>query len=148
MWLFRGPLLSRKTVFGPFSCFCRGFFVALILGKFYAYSPWKSLLKNLSLVMVERVLSDENSARLENLLVSHRIENPPNPKIGQKYHPDSRIPPTTGERKNTPKIAEKYPQNTNFVFFESPGGYLKGYFGSLFFCILGGIFEFLGFPIL
>ena len=27
-WLFRGPLLSRKTVFGPFSLLFRGFFVA------------------------------------------------------------------------------------------------------------------------
>ena len=26
-WLFRGPLPSRKTVFGPFSWFFRGFFV-------------------------------------------------------------------------------------------------------------------------
>ena len=45
-WLFRGPLLSRKTVFEPFSllfrCFFRGFFP--VLGKFYAYSPWNSLL--------------------------------------------------------------------------------------------------------
>ena len=38
-WLFRGPLLSRKTVFGPFSWFFRGFFVAPVLGKIYAYSP-------------------------------------------------------------------------------------------------------------
>ena len=43
-WLFRGPLLSRKTVFGPFLLLFRGFFVAPVLGKFYAYSPWKSLL--------------------------------------------------------------------------------------------------------
>ena len=27
-WLFRGPLPSRKTVFGPFSWLFRGFFVA------------------------------------------------------------------------------------------------------------------------
>ena len=27
-WLFRGPLLSGKTVFGPFSLLFRGFFVA------------------------------------------------------------------------------------------------------------------------
>ena len=44
-WLFRGPLLSRKTVFGPFSLLFRGFFVAPVLVKFYAYSPWNSLLK-------------------------------------------------------------------------------------------------------
>ena len=47
-WLFRGPLLSRNTVFGPFSWFfCgffRGFFVPPVLGKIYAYSPWNSLL--------------------------------------------------------------------------------------------------------
>ena len=43
-WLFRGPLLSRKTVFGPFSLLFRGFFVVPVLGKFYAYSPWNSLL--------------------------------------------------------------------------------------------------------
>ena len=50
-WLFRGPLLSR-TVFGPFSwllcgffvAFFFGFFVALVLGKIYTYSPYKSLL--------------------------------------------------------------------------------------------------------
>ena len=42
--LFRGPLLSRKTVFEPFSLLFRGFFVAPALGKFYAYSPWNSLL--------------------------------------------------------------------------------------------------------
>ena len=29
-WLFRGPLLSRKTVFGPFSLLFRGFFVAFL----------------------------------------------------------------------------------------------------------------------
>ena len=52
-WLFRGPLLSRKTVFGPFSLlfvvfswFFRGFFVAPVLGKFYAYSPWNSHLRD------------------------------------------------------------------------------------------------------
>ena len=28
LWLFRGPHLSRKTVFGPFSLLFRGFFVA------------------------------------------------------------------------------------------------------------------------
>ena len=44
-WLFSGPLLSRKTVFGPFSLLFRGFFVAPVSGKFYAYSPWNSLLK-------------------------------------------------------------------------------------------------------
>ena len=46
-WLFRGPLLSRKTVFRAFfryffvvfSWLLRGFFVAHVLGKFYAYSP-------------------------------------------------------------------------------------------------------------
>ena len=43
-WLFRGPDLSRKAVFGPFSLLFRGFFVAPVLGKFYAYSPWNSLL--------------------------------------------------------------------------------------------------------
>ena len=48
-WLFRGPLLSRGTVFGPFSLPFRGFFVAfswpLFWANFYAYSPWNSLLK-------------------------------------------------------------------------------------------------------
>ena len=33
-WLFRGPLLSRKTVFGPFSLLFRGFF----RGFFVAFS--------------------------------------------------------------------------------------------------------------
>ena len=40
LWLFRGPLLSRNTVSGLF----RDFFVASVLGKIYAYSPWNSLL--------------------------------------------------------------------------------------------------------
>ena len=35
-WLFRGPLLSRKTVFGPFSWFFRGFFVAFSWPPFWA----------------------------------------------------------------------------------------------------------------
>ena len=39
LWLFRGPHLLGKTVFGPFSWLFCGFFVALVLGKFYAYSP-------------------------------------------------------------------------------------------------------------
>ena len=52
-WLFCGPLLSRKTVFEPFSWLFRGFSwlfrgfsVAPGLGKIYAYSPWNSLLRN------------------------------------------------------------------------------------------------------
>ena len=55
-WLFHGPHLLRKTVFGhsswlfrgffvAFPWLFRGFFVALTLGKFYAYSPWKRLLR-------------------------------------------------------------------------------------------------------
>ena len=35
-WLFRGPLLSRKTVFGPFSLLFRGFFVAFSKPLFWA----------------------------------------------------------------------------------------------------------------
>ena len=76
---------------------------------------------------------------IENLLVGYRKANPPKAKIAQKYHPDIQIPPTTGYRKNTPKIPEKYPQNTNFVFFCFRGVsekvfrgvsflYVKGYF--------------------
>ena len=34
--LFRGPLPSRKTVFGPFSLLFRGFFVALSWPPFWA----------------------------------------------------------------------------------------------------------------
>ena len=64
-WLFRGPLLSKKTVFGPFSYFFvvfswRRFFVALVLGKFYAYSPWNSLLirpDSLALWLLLKILS-------------------------------------------------------------------------------------------
>ena len=47
--LIQGPV-EGFVLFFPFSLpvafswFFRGFFVALILGKFYAYSPWKSLL--------------------------------------------------------------------------------------------------------
>ena len=36
--------MLRNTMFGPFSWLFRGFFVAAVLGKFYAYSPWNSLL--------------------------------------------------------------------------------------------------------
>ena len=32
-WLFRGPRLSRKTMFGPFSLLFRGFFVAPRFGQ-------------------------------------------------------------------------------------------------------------------
>ena len=35
-WLFRGPLLSRKTVFGPFSLLFCGFFVAFSWPPFWA----------------------------------------------------------------------------------------------------------------
>ena len=45
-------------------------------------------------------------------------------------------------------FGEKYPPNTIFVFFEYSGGYVKGYFGESLFCMLGGIFEFLGFHVL
>ena len=44
-WLFRGPSVYKNSVrafFVTFSWFFRGFFVAPVLGKFYAYSPWKS----------------------------------------------------------------------------------------------------------
>ena len=54
-WLFRGPLLSRKTVFGPFSLLFRGFFVAPVLGKFYAYSPWNSLLKKTVRILIRKL---------------------------------------------------------------------------------------------
>ena len=80
---------------------------------------------------------------LENPRASYRAENPTNPKIGQKYQPDIQIPPTAGDRKNTPKIPEKYPKNTNFsYFFSIPGGIWRGISGSLMFCMLGGIFAF------
>ena len=55
-WLFRGPLLSRKTVFGPFSLLFRGFFVAPVSGKFYAYSPWNSLLRLMDFDALPRFL--------------------------------------------------------------------------------------------
>ena len=50
---------------------------------------------------------------VDNPRASYRAENPTDPKIGQKYQPEIRIPPTAGDRKHTPKIPEKYPQNTN-----------------------------------
>ena len=47
-WLFRGFFVAFswrvRAFFVTFSWFFRGFFVAPILGKFYAYSPWNSLL--------------------------------------------------------------------------------------------------------
>ena len=51
-WLFRGLFCLEKQCSGlfryffvVFSWFFRGFFVAPVLGKFYAYSPWNSLLR-------------------------------------------------------------------------------------------------------
>ena len=56
-WLFRGlfvALFCLETqclgLFVVFSWFFRGFFVAPVLGKFYAYSPWNSLLKQTGFV--------------------------------------------------------------------------------------------------
>ena len=77
---------------------------------------------------------------LDNPRASYGAENPTNPKIGQKYQPDKQIPLTAGDRKNTPKIPEKYPQNTNFVFLEYSRGYLKGYFGESHVLYVGGYF--------
>ena len=76
----------------------------------------------------------------DNPRASYRAENPTNPKIGQKYQPDIQIPPTAGDRKNTPKIPGKYPKNTNFVFFWYSGRYLKGYFGESHVLYVGGYF--------
>ena len=81
-----------------------------------------------------------NEPRLDNPRASYRAQNPTNPKTGQKYQPDIQIPPTVGDRKNTPKIPEKYPKNTNFVFFEHSRGYLKGYFGESHVLYVGGYF--------
>ena len=47
---------------------------------------------------------------------SYRAENPTFHKIGQKYQPDIRISPAPGDRKGTPKIPEKGPQNYDFRF--------------------------------
>ena len=81
--------------------------------------------------------------KIENQLVSYRGENLLNPKIGQKYYPDIQNHPATRDPNNTLQIPEQYHKNTNFVFW----GHLKGYFGESLFCMLGGIFEFLDFPI-
>ena len=54
-WFFRGFFVALfylekqcsglfRYFFVVFSWFFRGFFVAPVLGKFYAYSPWNSLL--------------------------------------------------------------------------------------------------------
>ena len=74
-WLFRGLfrgffvalICLEKQCLGVF----RGFFVALILGKFYAYSPWKSLL-NIDLL--------SPSGRLQT-----RVANAPTPHSIQKF---------------------------------------------------------------
>ena len=45
--IFRGSCVWNNSVwafFAPLSCFFVVFFVAIVLGKFYEYSPWKSLL--------------------------------------------------------------------------------------------------------
>ena len=39
LWLFRGPHLFGKTVFGPFSWLFRGFFRGPRFGRIYTYSP-------------------------------------------------------------------------------------------------------------
>ena len=63
------------------------------------------------------------SPKLDSPRASYRAENPTNPKIGQKYQPDIQIPPTAGDRQNTPKIPEKYPKKYELSYFLSiPGG--------------------------
>ena len=45
-WLFRGFFVALFCLEKQCSGLFRGFFVAPVLGKFYAYSPWNSLLRN------------------------------------------------------------------------------------------------------
>ena len=70
-------------------------------------------------LITPKLEKDEGATRLG--LTTHdpatEQKTPLNPKIGQKYQPDIQILPTARDRKNTPKIQEKYPKNTNFVFF-------------------------------
>ena len=70
----------------------------------------------------------------EPLLVSYRMENPPKPQNRRKkYHPDIRVPPTTGDRKNTQKCQKNTPKIRISYFFSFRGGIWKGISGSLFF---------------
>ena len=48
----------------------------------------------------------------------------------KKYQLDIRISPMPGERKNTPKIPEKYPQNTILAFLGVLWGVFEGVFGE------------------
>ena len=65
----------------------------------------------------------------------HKPQN--RPKIPARH---TNSPYMAGDRKNTLKIPEKYPENTNFVFFEYSRGYLKGYFGESHVLYVGGYF--------
>ena len=74
--------------------------------------------------------------KIDNPQPSYRAENPTNPKISQKYQPDIQIPPTAGDRKNTPKIPQKYEFHIFLVF----QGYLERYFGVSHVVYVGGYF--------
>ena len=65
--------------------------------------------------------------------------------VSKKAPTVSKNAPTVSKKASTP---EKYPKNTNFVFFEFQGGFVRRYFEESLFCMLRGIFAFLGLPIL
>ena len=68
-------------------------------------------------------------------------KKPHEPQNRQKI-PARHTNSAAGDRKNTPKIPKKYPENTNFrIFLSIPGGIWRGILGSLMFCMLGGIFA-------
>ena len=54
-------------------------------------------------------------------MVSYRKEKPSKPQNRPKIPPRHPNSPTAGDCKNTPKIPEKYSQNTSFVLFECLG---------------------------
>ena len=87
-------------------------------------------------------------ALLDNPRASYRAENPTNPKIGQKYQPDTNSPYGRGSQKyfeNTREIPRKYEFRIFLVF----QGVFEGVFRGVSCFVCWGVFlHFVGFPIL
>ena len=82
-------------------------------------------------------------------MVSYREEKPPNPKIDQKYHPTSGLPPQQEIEKYPENNRKKCPQKrTNFASFEFPGRLSEQVSWGVSFFVCWGYFEFLAFPVL
>ena len=79
---------------------------------------------------------------LRTLWSATEKRNFPNSKLGQKCHPDTRIPPTAGDQKNTLKNQKNSSKiRISFLFLKLPGGASEGVFReSPFFWFFGGYF--------